>query len=212
MAKGPSPEVRPLGPKESAGAGEVLGRAFQEDPLWVAVMPDSVRRPARLTRMFTGLTRAVVAAGGIAERTPGFEAVALWLPPGCDLGLWATVRSGFALPRSVLGMPGRDRRLMLAVLRQIDAWGKQLMPAPHWYVPAIGVAPEHQGRGLGSALMRAGIARADRDGRPIYLETETEGNVGYYEHLGFDVIEQMVAAEIDLPFWLMLRRPAPTPR
>ena len=86
------------------------------------------------------------------------------------------------------------------------------MPEPHWYLPAIGVEPEHQDRGLGSALMRAGIRRADRDGKPIYLETETEGNVGYYEHLGFEVVEEMNATGVDLPLWLMSRRlSAPRP-
>jgi ribosomal protein S18 acetylase RimI-like enzyme len=93
------------------------------------------------------------------------------------------------------------------VLRLLGERKKELMPDPHWYLAAIGVNPERQGEGLGSALVQSGIRRADRDNTPVYLETETEGNVGFYQHLGFEVIEQITAAGLDLPLWLMTRRP-----
>lgn len=79
------------------------------------------------------------------------------------------------------------------------------MPNPHWYLEAIGVDPEREGRGFGSALVRAGMQRADRDQTPVYLETETERNVRFYEHLGFEVVEQTSAAGLNLPLWLMVR-------
>lgn len=94
---------------------------------------------------------------------------------------------------------------MINVLRQTEQRRRDLMPRPHWYLEAIGVEPDHQGAGLGSALVRAGIARADRDKTPVYLETETEGNVGYYEYLGFGVVDQIVATGLDLPLWMMTR-------
>lgn len=156
--------------------------------------------------MFTGLVRTVAAANGVAETT-GFDAVALWLPPGREMGLWAMVRAGFALPRFVLTLPTEDRRRMMAVLRQLDEKRKKLLPEPHWYLTAVGVEPEHQGSGLGSALVEAGMSRADHDQSLIYLETETEGNVGYYEHLGFEVVDEIIAAGLGLPLWLMIRRP-----
>jgi len=53
--------------------------------------------------------------------------------------------------------------------------------------------------------------RADHDQKLIYLETETEGNVGYYEHLGFDIVDEIVAAELGLPVWLMSRCPQTSP-
>jgi len=42
---------------------------------------------------------------------------------------------------------------------------------PHRYVYLVGVEPEHQGRGLGSALIRAGLEACDRDGLPADLES-----------------------------------------
>ena len=81
------------------------------------------------------------------------------------------------------------------------------MPTSHWYLAAIGVDPEHQGEGLGSTLVTSGLRRADLQNVPIYLETETEGNVGWYEGFGFEVIERVTATGLDLPVWLMVRRP-----
>lgn len=208
MADEPRRGVIPLRPLEYPRAGEVLGRAFADDPLWTALMPDPEVRPARLVRMFTALGKATAASGGVAERTPQFEAVALWLSPGGNMGWWALVRSGFALPRFVMKMPRQDRSRLMAVLGQIGERRKQLVPEPHWYLAAVGVDPDRQGRGHGSALVRAGMARADRGAAPIYLETETEGNVGFYEHLGFEVVEEIVATHIDVPLWLMVRGPA----
>lgn len=201
----------PLGPKVYSRAGGVLSRAFHDDPLWATLTPDAGVRQARLAMMFTALANTVVAANGVAETTTGFEAVALWLPPGIKMGLGAMVRAGFALPRFVFTLPTEDRRRMMAVLRQLDDKRKRLAPEPHWYLAAIGVEPESHGRGLGSALVRAGMWRADHDQKLIYLETETEGNVGYYEHLGFDIVDEIVAAELGLPVWLMSRCPQTSP-
>jgi len=184
----------------------MLGRAFQTDPLWTAVMVDPVQRPGMLVRMFTALIRTTVVAQGVAEKTPDLEGLALWLPPARDMGVWAMVKAGFAMPRFVVRLPKSDRKQMIAVLRQVGERREALMPAPHWYVPAIGVDPESQGMGFGSVLMKHGIARADRDEAPIYLETETERNVGFYQRLGFDVMEEFTPKAVDVRMWFMARQ------
>jgi putative acetyltransferase len=46
----------------------------------------------------------------------------------------------------------------------------------------IGVLPEHQGRGIGSALMRASLEGARALGEPLLL---LEGNPRYYARFGF---------------------------
>lgn len=203
----PLPEVISLGSKEYTRAGEVLGRAFYDDPQWTALIPDPDVRRAKLPKMFTGTARMTAAAKGVVERTSGFETIALWLPPGRDIGPWAMARSGFASAIWVITPPVQDFRRLMAVFGQFDERRKKLMRRPYWYLMAIGVDPLHQGEGLGSALVRSGIRRADDDGKPIYLETETELNVGFYERLGFEVIDEMTVSRIDVPFSLMLRHP-----
>jgi ribosomal protein S18 acetylase RimI-like enzyme len=206
MESGHPFNVVALDASEFDRAGEMLGRALQADPLWTAVIPDSSRRLPMLVRMFAALVRTTVVAQGIAEKTTDLEGVALWFPPGRDMGVWAMVRAGFAMPRLVMGLPKSDRKRMMAVLRQVGERRKTLMPEPHWYVPAIGVDTESQGMGFGSVLMKHGIARADRDEAPIYLETETERNVGFYRQLGFDVIEEFTPKGVDVQMWFMARQ------
>ena len=75
---------------------------------------------------------------------------------------------------------------------------------PFLYLHYAGVAPKHQGRGLAGAAIRAGQARAAKQGLPVHLETATETNVGIYLRLGF-----AVTGEYDVPgggphFWSML--------
>lgn len=203
----PPSTVTELGPMDYPEAGGVLGRAFYDDSQWVALMPDPDVRRARLPEMFTGAVKMTAAARGVPERTAGFEAVALWLTPGRDIGLWPMVRSGFAAIRWAMKRPFLDFRRTMAVLRQFDRRRKELMPEPHWYVMAIGVDPVHQGQGHGSSLMHRGMWRADLDGRPIYLEADTDSIASFYEKLGFEVIGEMTIQELDLPFSLMVRRP-----
>lgn len=54
-----------------------------------------------------------------------------------------------------------------------------------WFLPMIGVDPVAQGRGLGSALLRHGLAACDRDGLPAYLETSNPRNRALYARHGF---------------------------
>ena len=49
--------------------------------------------------------------------------------------------------------------------------------------------------------------RADADGVPCYLETETPENVAYYMHHGFDVRTEWDVPSDGPQMWGMLRKP-----
>ncbi|ACU40347.1 ribosomal-protein-alanine acetyltransferase [Actinosynnema mirum DSM 43827] len=55
-------------------------------------------------------------------------------------------------------------------------------------VHTIAVETAWQGRGIGKALLRALLERADRDGLPVFLEvrTDNEGAIGLYLAHGFE--------------------------
>jgi GNAT superfamily N-acetyltransferase len=65
--------------------------------------------------------------------------------------------------------------------------------------------PPAQGRGIGSALIRAGLDRSEHDGLPAYLETETEANVAFYARHGFAVRETLVVPGGGPCLWLLWR-------
>jgi ribosomal-protein-alanine N-acetyltransferase len=55
-------------------------------------------------------------------------------------------------------------------------------------VHTIGVAPEHQGQGIGKALLQALLARADEFEAPVFLEVRTDNTtaLALYERHGFE--------------------------
>lgn len=186
--------------------GAVLTAAFYDDPLWSAVFDDSNTRRRYLKGMFGALSRTTHAAGGVVETDPDGTAAAIWMPPHTDFGLMSSMRSGFALARFVGGLPRDTRSLMLAILEEMGEARKTRMNGIDWYLSAIGVEPKNHGQGRGSMLLRAGIGRAEADGAPVYLETETRQNVSFYEHHGFEVMGELTLTAISMPIWLMHRQ------
>ena len=209
MSQVPSLDVVPVDRKDSGRAGAVMGRAFYGTDQWVSLLPDPNVRQKKLEQMFAGTVKLTYTAGGLVETTTGFEAVAMWLPPGKSIGLWPVVKSGFASARFVVTPPFPNLRRLTATMRQFDDMHRQQMPDPHWYLMALGVDPESQGCGYGTALAAKGIDRANRDNRPIYLETETDANASFYERLGFETLDEIMIEAIGMPFSLMIRRPDP---
>jgi GNAT superfamily N-acetyltransferase len=59
------------------------------------------------------------------------------------------------------------------------------------YLWFIGVDPENQHRGKGSALLTQIIHEAKDLQRPLYLETSSPHNVRFYQQFGFEVYKQL---------------------
>lgn len=207
MAQLPIPDVYSVDREHAGRAGSVLARAFSDTVQFSTVLPDGASRQRKLESLFTGTVKMTFSAKGVAERTAKFEGVALWLPPGRDIGFWPMLRSAVASAPLILTPPYPNLRRLMGMLRQFDDTQKQMMPDPHWHLMALGVDPAHQRRAFGPALVIRGRERADAHGAPIYVETETGPNVTFYEKLGFDVLDEIVIEAYDLPFTLMVRRP-----
>lgn len=180
---------------------ETLAQAFQTDPALSWILPDPAHRARALRSLFRTLVPADMRAG-VALRSAGDEAAALWRAPGQAHGgtleflrtvvpLIATF--GTALPRG------------LKVQSGIDA---HRPTGRFWYLHYVGVRTGHRGKGHGGRIIRAQTAVADAEGLPCWLETATPENVPLYERLGF-----VTQVEWDVPgggphFWGMMRAPA----
>jgi GNAT superfamily N-acetyltransferase len=180
---------------------ETLAQAFQTDPALSWILPDPGHRGRALRSLFHVLVPADVRAG-VALRSDGDEAAALWRAPGqahsgtleflhSVLPLIATF--GTALPRG------------LKVQGSIDAHRPK---GRFWYLHYVGVRPDHQGKGHGGRIIRAQTAVADRDGLSCWLETATPENVGLYERLGFVTQVEWDVAGGGPHFWGMMRPPS----
>jgi len=65
------------------------------------------------------------------------------------------------------------------------------------YIEAFAVQTPHQGKKLGSALMRKLIEECTDTGKDLLLFTNTERNVSIYKHLGFEIIYEEYSEELD---------------
>src|SRR5262249_19063243 len=89
-----------------------------------------------------------------------------------------------------------------------DALHHRSVAGPHWYLNGLGVAPEAQRHGSGSARLAAMGARLDRARLPAYLDTGTAANVAFSERRGF----VLTAAARDPAAGLHVRGPRRDPR
>jgi ribosomal protein S18 acetylase RimI-like enzyme len=198
-------DVVRLRPAQLEQAIEVLTRAFQDDPMWSCLFPDAAKRARYMRSIWNGLLRFSHAYGE-AYTTEGVEGVAGWIAPGnARMTLWKMARTGMALPRAVMRLDKEDRRRFLSAVKPLDRLHKRRMPEPHWYLWALGVAPEFQGQGIGGRLIQPVLEKADQGGRPCYLETQSERNVAFYQRRGFEVIGECLVGGCDVPTWMMAR-------
>lgn len=188
-------------------AGEALTRAFMKDPMWSIVLPDETTRADAFRPMWKALID-FSRVYGEAYTTSEAEGAACWLAPGnTKMTLWKMVRTGMGLPCSMMGLPKDARNRFFGMMRFTDRNHSELMPGRHWYLMALGVAPGRQGRGIGAHLLAPILQRADDEGLPCYLETQTERNVAFYRKLGFEVLREVREPVGGLPIWFMVRPP-----
>ncbi len=174
----------------------VLAEAFFEDPVFGWLMPEDSKRRARLRRYFGIELRHLALARGRVWTRSDLTGAALSLPPGA----WRSPVRVTLLEGSALGIHvSRAARLGAAM-----EWHH--VHERHYYVRDVGVHPDIQGKGLGSALLRPTLDRCDREGLPAYLEASSERSAALYERLGFQLTGELRIASSPL-LRLMLRPP-----
>jgi GNAT superfamily N-acetyltransferase len=176
----------------------VLAEAFFDDPVLGWLIPDDSTRRARLRRFFAIELRHVALAHGRVWATHDLTGAALSLPPHAwRAPLHATLLEGSAF-----------RAHLIKAARLGAAMERRHVRTPHYYVRDVGVHPDTQGQGVGSALLRPTLDRCDREGLPAYLEASSERNAALYERLGFRLTDELRVAGSP-PLRLMLRPARP---
>ena len=175
---------------------DILVAAFEDDQAVRTIYPE--RDDYR--RHFPGFAAAfggrAIAAGTVDCDQEGLAA-ALWYPPGLE-------PDGEAIIAHLAGSVPPDRFALLAAGFDLQA---ALHPhEPHWYLPWIGVRPHARSQGIGGALLRRGLARADEDGLPSYLEATSRRNAALYARHGFEVVGTVQTP--GYPEIIAMRRPA----
>ena len=185
-------------------AGEVIGRAFQNDPIWIYVFPDASKRERYLKYVFQFIVRYGYRYGEVYATSDKLEGIIAWLPPNeIHRSIIKQIR---CMSPSFLFRIGKTMiKKYIPIDNYNDLAHKRHAPFPHWYLQIIGVEPIHQKKGFGSILINTMIERLDIEKLPIYLDTNTEYNVNFYKSLGFRVLEESLIPNIEIKQWCMLK-------
>jgi ribosomal protein S18 acetylase RimI-like enzyme len=196
-----TPQVRRATRDDIETVGRVLRAAFEDDPLYRWFMRQD-GYTHRLETHFRHEAAQYLDSAEVYLSSDG-RGGALWRPaPGAQPSPLPQLLR--AMPELLqLSGPRRVPRLW-RLIRKTEARYPKL---PHRYLYLVGVHPEGQGAGLGSALIRAGLEACDRDGLPAYLESSKERNVPLYERHGFRVVERLELGRNAPTMWLMWRDP-----
>lgn len=193
--------IRRAGESDRADVVRLLDAAFQDDPVSGWVFPGEEYRRRRHGALMNAFLDLALSQGYVDVADDG-SAVALWwsVPAGEDEG-------GEEGPAQLRAAVDPDN----ARIEEIGRLTGDAHPTdrPHQYLHMIGVSPERQGEGLGSALIGAVLERCDREGLHAYLEASNSRSRALYSRLGF----RFTGNTIDLPdgpqLWPMWREPHP---
>lgn len=188
---------RPAVRADRAAVVATLAEAFQHEPAFSWIVPDPAARRRALARTF-GIVFDEDIRAGCLMMTPSAEAVTAWRSPAqMREGTWEGLRT--RLPYLLAFGPAIGRAATLAALIKAN-----LPPDGCWYLHYAGCHSQHRGKGYGGAAIRAGLAMADADRSPAWLETADEANLPIYRALGFAVarVWQVPGGPM---FWGMMR-------
>jgi GNAT superfamily N-acetyltransferase len=177
-------------PQQVPALAAMLGASFADDPM--LVWPFGAGKTEMITNFFRAFDEQIVELGWLWEGGDGLG-VAAWIPPGSDEAMMDIDR---AIRPTLVGAESRHSEMWEWIAEQFP-------DGPFWYLDHIAVKAESRGSGLGAALIQHGLAFADRDGVPAFLETGRPGNVGYYERRGFRTVSDADAPGGGPHIWFM---------
>ena len=180
--------------------GRSLAAAFADDPVWAWLLPNGRNGGPGAAYLFEWIAASHLGHDSVWT-LPNASATAVWAPPGHHRTPTTQVLRAFPRLLGALGLAGMGRLTRLGGMEGLHP------PEPHWYLAILGTHPDHQGRGLGTAVVTPGLAAADAAGVGCYLESSKEANVPYYRRLGFEVTDTYEIGGGGPRLWLMWRDP-----
>lgn len=191
---------------EIATAGTVLGKAFQDQPIFRAVVPSRAERLTLCTALFTANLRHARQFGGVwvtGSEQDAVNGVIYWVekpePILSDDDLkafgYGPVFERWGHYLETIGQMEHEAQQALGLL------GKQ------WrYLAGVGVDPEHQGQGYGSRLINRVVAESAAAEVDCALVTDQERNVALYERCGFRTVANGTAMHGQVQYWSMIAK------
>lgn len=194
-----NPVIRPATEAELPAVGALIALSFDDLEQNRSLVPDPGSRLRVMGDFFTMLSEHAPVCGKVDVIDDpvggGLAATAVW----------------FDRTHEMPEIPRYDERLAelagewLPHFHALDELFDKHHPVdPHWHLAFLAVHPEHQGHGLGGALMDS--THQDLGGTPAYLEATNEENIRLYRRYGYtDMMPFDIRMPDDTPFYRMWR-------
>lgn len=176
----------PLDTARIEQAACVFARAFFHDPLYQWFFPNERTRMENIAALY----RFVLSTHRHQTRVSSnaLEGIAICETPETHkTNLVTTLRKAPSMVSSV-GTAALVRMIRFAIATATIR--KQCVPNDRYFLAAIVVEPQQQGRGIGKAMLTALMDEANISGKEMYLETQNPRNIPLYERFGFTVIHR----------------------
>ena len=158
---------------------DILVHSFADNKSINYIVKQDSRREVRLRKLMTYSFELCYRFGEV-YLTEDRKACALILFPHQKKTSLSAILLDLDLAFSVIGLSNLKK-----VLNR-ESKIKRLYPkSPICYLWFIGVNPADQHKGIGKALLKEVLTKAEVQALPVYLETSASRNVPWYEQFGF---------------------------
>lgn len=185
--------------------GQSMAKAFLHEDNFIYIIPEIEKRQEVLSWFFGVFVCRLGLKYGKVFITEEGNGGSIWMDPENDVAPIGAIQAGMLSMPFRFGWKSFTRSMKLnSALEKIR---HQVIPGPHYYLMAIGVAPSKQGEGLGEQLMQPVLSEADTNRKTCYLETFNKRNLSFYQKYGFEVCIESNAIKNGPVFWGMKRFP-----
>jgi GNAT superfamily N-acetyltransferase len=166
------------------------------------MFPDEIMRIEKAPHIFETQINFGIKFGKVYV-TNNFEGVSVWIHPKyIGLSIMNMLRAGAGKLLFKIGLRSLPRILGTYELSRIH---KKLVREPHWYLMVIGVNPDKQKNGYGTALIDHMLTKIDNQALSCYLEVGKEENLAFYKRFGFKIIHETYLEKLDVKSWSLFR-------
>ena len=160
---------------------------FNNDPIGNFMFENEPNHLILKKRFFRSLVTSCSPNAIRHASSPALEAVSIWFPPGMDHSEDVEKDSFIAQDFSDSGTMEKIQ----AVNEVIATLTAHLGQKPQWYLHLVASHPKFSSQGYSSLLIRPMLAKAEREGIPCTLITQSMENVRKYEHWGFRRVKEL---------------------
>lgn len=179
-----------------------LAQAFINDPMTKWTVKNDAKIFERMELMFETMIKHFGLTQGHVHTTSERNGCSVWVSPQDNTKFSFT---GFSLIAAWLKIVGIER--MPKILKTASILSKYHPKEECYYLMALGVKPEDQGKGIASQIITPVLELCDKEGISAYLETSNITNIGFYQKHGFEIKDEINEPD-KLPLtWTMLRQP-----